>query len=80
MPSTTTMQIDIIDSALAELDKDVLDNVPVHVSQPEITTLKAIGQSFVVDPHQVQDRCLEIMDVDRIFDRLVAEFVGRPVR
>ena len=42
----------------------------MHVGQAEIAVLEAIGQLGVVEAEQVQDRGVEVVDVD---------FVGRRV-
>ena len=56
-----------------------LDDVPVHVGQPEVAALEAVGQPRVVEAHQVQDRGLEIVDVHAVLDGVIAEVVGRAV-
>ena len=57
------------------LRQDALYNVPMHVCQTVVTATVAIGESFVVDAHQVQDGGVEIVDVDRFLDRPDAVFV-----
>src|SRR5262245_36351519 len=39
-----------------------LHHIPAHVGQPEIAALETVGQSRVVEAHQVQDRGLEVVD------------------
>lgn len=51
----------------------------MDVGQPEATPLVFVRQSLVIDSHQVQNRGIEVVDVDAIFDHIVAEFVGRSV-
>lgn len=51
----------------------------MDVGQPEATPLVFVRQSLVIDPHQVQNCGVEIVNVNAIFDHIVAEFVGRPV-
>ena len=36
-----------------------------HIRQPVVAAGVPIGQAFVIEPHQVQDRGMEVMDVDR---------------
>ena len=38
-------------------------------------TLKAVRELFVIDAHEVQDRCLQVVDMNRIFDRVHGELV-----
>ncbi len=37
-----------------------------------------VGQSGVVEAEQVEDRRLDVVDVDRVFGDVEAEVVGRP--
>ena len=53
-----------------------LDDIPVHVGQPEVAALEAIGQPRVVKAHEVQDRGLEIVDVHPVVDGVVSQVVG----
>ena len=45
----------------------------------EVAALKAVRQSRMVDPHQVEDRGVEVVDGDGILDHAVAQVVGGPV-
>ena len=49
------------------------------VGQAVITAGVAVGQAFVVEAEEMQDRRVEVVDVDFILDRSKAEFVGRSV-
>ena len=51
-------------------------NLPVHVGQPEVSSLESVGQFLVVEAEQVQQRGVQVVDVDRIFHRPKAELVG----
>ena len=48
----------------------------VHVGQAEVAALESEGEPFVVDAEQVQDRGLEVVDVDRVAGDVHAEVVG----
>ena len=50
----------------------------VHVSETVIAALVAEGQLGVLDPQQVQQGRVQIVDVNRVFDDVEAELVGRP--
>ena len=52
----------------------------MNVRQPKIPARIAIGQPLVVKTHQLENRRVQIMDVNRIFGRPEAEFIGRAVR
>ena len=49
---------------------------PADVGQPEVAALEAEGQLGVVEAEQVQDRRLQVVDVDAVLDRREAELVG----
>ena len=48
----------------------------MHVGQPEVAALEAVGQLCVVYAKAVQQRGLEIVNVDRVFGDVVAVVVG----
>ena len=56
-----------------------MQDVSGDVGKPEIAAAIAIGQLSVIDAHQVQDGGVDVVDVDRLLDRLEAEFVGGAV-
>jgi hypothetical protein len=58
---------------------DVLDHTPGHVGEAEVAAVVAVRQLRVVKAHQVQDRCLEVVDGHLVLDRLVPELVGLAV-
>ena len=49
------------------LRKDGLQDSAVNVSETEITALMSVDEAFVIDPHQMQHRSIQIVDVDRIY-------------
>ena len=51
----------------------------LHPCQPVIEALITVGKLFVIEPHQVQDGRVEVMDMDSIaitVDDVVSPFVG----
>src|SRR5262249_27812397 len=62
------------------LRKDLLDDVAEHVGESEIAARVAIGQLLVIDSEQMQDRRVQVVDVDLPLDGTVAVLVGRAVR
>ena len=60
--------------------QDVAHYVSVYVGQAEIATGIAIGKSFVVEAEQVQNGCVQIVNVNAVLHRFGAEFVGTPER
>ena len=51
----------------------------MHVRQPEVAARVAEGEAFVVEAQQVQNRGLEVVDVDGIHLGLDAELVRRAI-
>lgn len=58
------------------LSQNTLHDVPMHIGQAEVAALKAVGQTRVIQAAQVQDRGLQIVDVDRIASDAPCDFVG----
>jgi hypothetical protein len=50
----------------------------VHVSKPIVAALKTVGQVLMVDAEDAQQCRIEVVDMYRVFDDVVAELVGRP--
>ena len=50
-----------------------------HVGQAEVAALEAVGEPRVVDAQAVQDRGVEVVDVDGVSDDVVAVVVGLAV-
>ena len=61
---------------LHALRQQLLHHFAVHVGQAEVAALEAVGQPGVVEAQQVQDRGVQVVDVDAIFDGVEAELVG----
>ena len=64
----------------ADLRKNVMNDISMHVGQAEVSTLEADGHAFMVDAQQVQHRGVHVVDGDDVFDGVVAKFVGGSVR
>ena len=62
-----------------ESGQDVPDHVAVNVGQAVVAAAVAVGQLLVVEAHQVQDRRVQVVDVDLVLDGVPAELVGRAV-
>ena len=61
------------------LGDDRLDDGTMYVGQPVPASLVLEGQAFMVDSQQVQDRRLQVVNVDTIFGNVVAVGIGGPV-
>ena len=53
--------------------------VPLDIGQAEVAALVAVGQARVVDPQEVEDGGVQVVDVDRVLDDVVGEVVGLAV-
>ena len=51
----------------------------MNVGQTIVSTGVTVRQPLVVEPHQVQDRGVQIVNVHRFFNRLKTKLIGRPV-
>ena len=56
-----------------------LHHLARHIGQAVVAARVAVGEPLVVDAEQVQDRGLQIVDVDGVLDDVVAEVVGAAV-
>src|SRR5262249_31797181 len=58
------------------LHQQFFNHIPVHVSQSEVTSLKAISQFRVIESEQMQDSRVQIVDVRGVFGHVESEFVS----
>ena len=58
-------------------DENVLHHVTMDIGQPEVTPLETVGQALMVETEAAEDGGVEVVNVDRLFDDVVAEVVGR---
>ncbi len=56
-----------------------LHDVSVNVGQPVVAAFVAVGELFVIDAHQVQQRGVEVMHMHGIAHDVVAKLVGLAV-
>ena len=74
MPKRFSMTNDVEGGCF--LGQNTADHVAVDVGEPARCAVVVIGEPFVVEAEQVEDRRVEVVNVDDVFDGLVAEFVG----
>ena len=48
------------------LRQNLLHHLAVHVGQAVVAALEAVGQPLVIEAEQVQDRGLQVVDVDLV--------------
>ena len=56
--------------------KNFLHDFTMHVRQPEIAALEAIRQLGVIETEQMQDRRVQVVDVDFVLDDVESKLVG----
>ena len=63
----------------ARSGEDFLNDLSVHIGKAEVTPLASKGQLLVIKTEEVQNRGVQVMDVNGILHRVEAEVVRRPV-
>ena len=53
-----------------------MEYLAVHVRQAVISSLKPVGESQVVQTHEVQDGRLQVVDMERVLGDVVPQLVG----
>src|SRR5947209_1272319 len=66
------------DCALASRHNPAYD-FAVDIGQAVVAAAVAVGELFVIDAHEVEDGCMEVMDVDFVVIGVPAVIVGRAV-
>jgi hypothetical protein len=61
------------------LRNQLFDDVAVNVGQSKIAAGMAEGQLCMIEAKQLQKSRMQIVDVDRIFDRLETKIISRAV-
>src|SRR5262249_50225411 len=61
------------------LSQQLADHVAVDIGQPIIAALEAIDEPGVIEAEQMQDRRLQIVDVDLVLDHFEAKLIGLAV-
>ena len=56
-----------------------MNHVAVDIGEPEVAARVAVGETFVIESQDVQDCCVQIVEVDFVLDGVVAVVVGRTV-
>ena len=51
----------------------------MHIGQPEVSALVAVREFFVIDSERVQNRGVQVVNMDWLFDDVVTEIVSRTV-
>ena len=59
-----------------QLRQQGFDDLTAHVGQAVVTTLKSIGQLCVVQTEEVQNRGVQIVNMNFVFDGVKPELIG----
>jgi len=59
---------------------DVVDYAACDVCQSEVATAISVSQFRMIDPKQIEDRGVKVMDMDRLVDDLPTEVVSGAIR
>jgi hypothetical protein len=63
-------------NARANLRQQGLQNISAHIGQAIVTSFKPISEFGVIDAHAMQERGMEVVDVDGVFDDVVGDVVS----
>src|SRR5579864_7482277 len=72
---STTEHANSVSSKASVSRQQLFHHLAGHVRQPEIAALEAIGQFQMIEAKQMQDRRVEVVDVDWVFDHTPTEIV-----
>ena len=56
-----------------------MQNFAIDIGQANIAAAEAEGQSLVIEPEQVEDRRMQVMDLDLILHNFIAVLIGGAV-
>src|SRR3954447_1278993 len=59
------------------LSQNILHDFAAYIRQPEIATGIAIRQLLMIEAEQREHGCVQVVDVNRVFSRAEAKFIGR---
>src|SRR6185312_3288404 len=62
--------------AFPALSENGLDHMAMHISEPPANAVMLVGQAFMVEPKQMENGRVEVVDRNDVLDRLVAEVIG----
>src|SRR6187402_1376919 len=54
----------------------LFDHMPRDIGEAKVAALEAVRQAFVVESQEVQNRSLQVVDVDGIFHAVIAQLIG----
>src|SRR5262245_62514976 len=60
--------------------EELPDDLTADVGEPEVAALEPVGQSGMVESQEVEDGGVQVVDMDRVLDRVEAQVVGTAER
>ena len=51
----------------------------MNIREPEVAAGVAIGEAFVIETEEVKNGRVEVVDVDRVFDHVHSQLIGRAI-
>src|SRR5262245_14116150 len=61
------------------LGNQLVNHLAVDIGEAEVAAGVAIGEALVVEAHELQDGGVQVVNVDGVFGRAEAEFIGRTI-
>jgi len=61
------------------LRQQLLHHMPMHIRQPKMPTLILIRQTLMINPQQMQNRGVEIVNVNTVLNHIVTVLIRRTV-
>src|SRR2546426_9841575 len=61
------------------LREDRFNHFTANIGQTEISALCAVGELFVIDTQEAEHSRVQIMDMDRVINSIVTEFIGAAI-
>src|SRR5713101_3881501 len=58
------------------LGQELLYYISLNIGQAELPALETVGELGVVQTHQVEDRGVQVVDMNPVLDGVVAQLVG----
>ena len=57
------------------LSKHVFQNLAMHIGKPTLNTIVVEGEFRVIEPKQMEDRCLKVINSNGVLARKITYFV-----
>ena len=58
------------------LGNELMDDLAMHIGQSKIPPAISMGKTLMIEPHQMQDGGMKVVQVHLVFDRIPTKFIG----